>query len=577
MRFKFLVLSVILFLSATTALQAHNNALCVNGESPVNDYVLLGNNVYNQMFNGSEGISFEGFINLSYAPLAPYSRVLYIGMSPSQVGFAVSVTTNGQLMCHARSSAADTNTSFGMTSAGLIGLNQWYRVAAVVNFTAPSIKLFINGVDVTLSQSLYFSSASYQAGTGDNEYIGMWNSQQYYRGQVDEFRLWDYARTADEILADINGELTLPRDGLIGYWMFNELSGTTAVDSSGNGVDGTLVNFPADPWVGINLSITPVNTVLEYDETVTLTVNISDVRWFDPLRGFEMQINYDPDHLIASLADFTEGPFLSSFASVYGLGTQFYVSGENGAWIVSCAILSVPPGSQVLPFGASGDGELFSVTLTALHNPSCYDPVDINLSGIILRNEINHPIYPDYVAGAIVNIRPTLVIPLNTGWNIISSWVIPENMAVEAVYQELKDSGYLVKVQDEVGNAYEETVGGAWVNNIGNYQMTEGYNVLVNTDCDLVIHGVCVNLPMSVPLYQGWNIIPYPYKDPTAALAFLQVNMDTSLLLKVQDEQGFAIEPGYGGTWIDQIGELESGEGYYLYVTENTTITFPLP
>src|SRR3989344_2045736 len=35
-----------------------------------------------------------------------------------------------------------------------------------------------------------------------------------------------------------------PTNGLIGYWAFEEQSGTTAGDSSGNGNTGTLVNGP---------------------------------------------------------------------------------------------------------------------------------------------------------------------------------------------------------------------------------------------------------------------------------------------------------------------------------------------
>src|SRR3990170_7060226 len=38
-----------------------------------------------------------------------------------------------------------------------------------------------------------------------------------------------------------------PTNGLVGYWAFDEGSGTTAGDSSGNGNNGTLTNGPT--WV----------------------------------------------------------------------------------------------------------------------------------------------------------------------------------------------------------------------------------------------------------------------------------------------------------------------------------------
>lgn len=566
------ILSALLLLLAS-GLQAHNNALAFNPADPADDYVLLGTNVFNQMLNGSAGITFEGFFKLSHTPTAPYSRLITIPLTPTLEGFSLCVAPNGQLFCRARSSELDANTSFAMTGAGIIGINQWYRVAATVDFSVPSIKLYLNATDQTLAQYTYFSQTTYQAGTGGVETLGMYNGLQYFRGQADEFRLWSQTRSTAEIAADLNGELPLPQPGLIGYWMFNETAGAIAADSSANGVDGSLVNFAADPWAGVNLGVTPLVSYLDYEETVTLSINVSEVRWFDPLRGFELQVDYDPSYLTCELGDFAEGPYLSSFASVYGLGTQFYVRGEDGAWIVSGSILSVPPGTQVLPFGASGDGELFSLTLTARHQASCPSSTPVTLSDITLRNEVNHPILPDTVAGAEIFIKPTLVIPLHTGWNLISSWVVPQNMAIDAVFADLRDDGYLIKVQDELGRAYLNELGG-WANNIGNYQMTEGYYVQVNSDCDLIIKGTCIILPLTVELRAGWNIIPYPYHDPQSAMAFIQPLIDSGLLIKVQDELGRSIVQGISGGWEDYIGTFMEGEGYYVQVSAATSITF---
>ena len=34
----------------------------------------------------------------------------------------------------------------------------------------------------------------------------------------------------------------------VGYWQFDEGSGTTAIDSSSNGNDGSLINMATSPW-----------------------------------------------------------------------------------------------------------------------------------------------------------------------------------------------------------------------------------------------------------------------------------------------------------------------------------------
>ena len=53
----------------------------------------------------------------------------------------------------------------------------------------------------------------------------------YFNGQIDEFRIWNVARSAAEIMSTMNHTLTGNEAGLTGYWKFDETSGTTAADS----------------------------------------------------------------------------------------------------------------------------------------------------------------------------------------------------------------------------------------------------------------------------------------------------------------------------------------------------------
>src|SRR5439155_16033958 len=63
-----------------------------------------------------------------------------------------------------------------------------------------------------------------------------------------------------------------PTPGLIGYWMLDEQTGTTAADSSGNGNAGTRVNGPvAVPGaVGAALSLNGVNQYVRVPHTAAL-------------------------------------------------------------------------------------------------------------------------------------------------------------------------------------------------------------------------------------------------------------------------------------------------------------------
>jgi len=60
-----------------------------------------------------------------------------------------------------------------------------------------------------------------------------------FNGIMDEPRIWTRALTATEV-ANMYFNNAIPRNGLVGEWLFNETTGTTALDSSGNGNNGTI-------------------------------------------------------------------------------------------------------------------------------------------------------------------------------------------------------------------------------------------------------------------------------------------------------------------------------------------------
>jgi hypothetical protein len=64
-----------------------------------------------------------------------------------------------------------------------------------------------------------------------------------------EFRL--LAMLAIELSCLTGSSQTAITDNLVGYWRFDETSGSTALDSSGAGREGTLIHFPSDgtQWV----------------------------------------------------------------------------------------------------------------------------------------------------------------------------------------------------------------------------------------------------------------------------------------------------------------------------------------
>jgi hypothetical protein len=109
-----------------------------------------------------------------------------------------------------------------------------------------------------------------------------------FLGQIGEIRLWDVVRTAAEIAADFNRELTGTEAGLVGYWNLNGRESQTAFDITENENHGVLGSSAssdgADPVWATNTSCASTiffrkaqgeeQTV--YDSTAWATVTITD-------------------------------------------------------------------------------------------------------------------------------------------------------------------------------------------------------------------------------------------------------------------------------------------------------------
>lgn len=165
-------------------------------------------------------------------------------------------------------------------------------------------------------------------------------------------------------------------------------------------------------------------------------------------------------------------------------------------------------------------------------------------------------------------------IDLSEGWNILSFAVEPVHMSMDSIFKGEKASAVLVKIQDEAGSAMEELpfpIG--WINNIGEMSVTKGYKTKVAADVTVLLKGMPVALPVDIPLVTGWNIIGYPCMESNLTALIFGALKEEECLLKVQDEQGNAIEElPFPIGWIDNIVTLEPGEGYKIKVCNENSV-----
>ncbi len=119
------------------------------------------------------------------------------------------------------------------SSNKILPANEWHHVALVRNngtweFYFDSIAFALTGNPTPNIPNGIMTIGSTNTGSSN------------FQGLMDEMRVWNVARTQDEIKANMNLTLNGDETGLVGYWQFEDNTGRTVVDSSPNGNNGIL-------------------------------------------------------------------------------------------------------------------------------------------------------------------------------------------------------------------------------------------------------------------------------------------------------------------------------------------------
>ena len=142
---------------------------------------------------------------------------------------------NGNFYGGVGDASGNATISFGFTPV----VGTWYHIALTYDPVAGTETLLLNGSPVatgTTNKVVAYDTNPLIIG-GDTT-SGLFSYA--WAGKLDEVRVWNFARSAEDIQADMGRVLTGSESGLVAYYRLEAGSGATAADLTSNHNNGTL-------------------------------------------------------------------------------------------------------------------------------------------------------------------------------------------------------------------------------------------------------------------------------------------------------------------------------------------------
>jgi gliding motility-associated-like protein len=222
-----------------------DNAMHFDG---TNDYVVLDNvgSNANLAFTGTTNFTLEAWINRE----ANSNTADIISKNNGGVNsnYRLFINSDGKPVFAREASP------WSLVGSTVIPVNEWHHVVGV--FDGSSMKIYVDGVlsnSVSTTQSVTSSVSAVKVyiGATDNTAGGTTSKVSFFKGKIDEVRIWNTARNLTQIqnsyLADLAGNET----GLVAYYNFNQgvLNGTNSINDIINNktsvanINGALQGF----------------------------------------------------------------------------------------------------------------------------------------------------------------------------------------------------------------------------------------------------------------------------------------------------------------------------------------------
>ncbi len=186
-------------------------------------------------FNGYLELPRPAFVNLPVGTVeirvkaSSYdAEILYRETYSESTISGIRITADGHIKC----SHENFNSVMDVISHSVLKQFQWYHVAWT--WDGQFSKIYING---TLDASIACSDV---ASNVYGEWLRLGRGDSWFLGKLDDLRIWNIAKTAEQLKVGMNTKPNGTENNLIGNWDFNEASGDTAFDNSFNAYHATL-------------------------------------------------------------------------------------------------------------------------------------------------------------------------------------------------------------------------------------------------------------------------------------------------------------------------------------------------
>ncbi len=227
------------------------NIVYLNG---TNNYINCSGNSQNL----TDALTIEAWIKVRSLPASGklyeiVSKRSYFATSHQDFPVSLTLGSSGKVGFNL-SKGDDFTSDLSLTSTTTIQPDVWYHVAA--SYTANgTARLFVNGAQEASGDATFTISSNNQPwviGRASQENGGGANAT-YFKGHLDEIRLWSAARTQEEIIAHMNSQLAGNETGLIGYWDMNRngqgagLTVENKATATGSAMNGTTFGDASTP------------------------------------------------------------------------------------------------------------------------------------------------------------------------------------------------------------------------------------------------------------------------------------------------------------------------------------------